>query len=84
VIAARSPHAGIGGHEDRDGGDADGCGQVSDTRIVADVEAGCCEPAGQVVQIVDADGFVESVVKMLFGADAPFHGKRETCGGFAE
>jgi hypothetical protein len=47
--AARSPDTGVGGQKNGDHGSAHGGGQVSDPGIVADVDAGGGQPAGQVV-----------------------------------
>ncbi|HXP86147.1 MAG TPA: hypothetical protein VN841_15590 [Bryobacteraceae bacterium] len=49
VIAARRPDLRVGGHKDGDHGNAHGSGQVSDARIVADVETGGSKPNGQLI-----------------------------------
>jgi hypothetical protein len=49
AIAARSPDRGIGLEEDGDDGNSDGRGEVADAGVVADVQAGGREPAGQFV-----------------------------------
>jgi len=47
--AAGSPDARIAGEEDRDDGRSDGGGQMRDAGVVADVDAGRRDPAGQIV-----------------------------------
>lgn len=47
--AAGSPDGRIGAHENRDHGRPDGCGQMTDAGIIADINARGGEPASQVV-----------------------------------
>lgn len=47
--AAGSPDRGIGREKNGDGRSSHGCGQVSDAGIVADVDARCGQPAGQII-----------------------------------
>ena len=68
--AARGPDLGVGGAEERQNGRTDGGGQVRDAGIVADVQASSCQPAGQVIEIVDAYGAGKRGVVF---AGAPFH-----------
>lgn len=49
VRAAGSPDTRITGEEDSDHGRPDGCGQMRDAGVIADVDARRCDPAGQVV-----------------------------------
>ncbi len=49
VPAAWSPDTRIAGEEDSDHGRPNGCGQMRDAGVVADVDARRCDPASQVV-----------------------------------
>src|ERR1700676_1492364 len=46
---------------------------MRDPGVVADVEAGCGEPAGQLIQVIDA----HSIIQLFFRTGAPSHGHFE-------
>jgi hypothetical protein len=80
VRSSRSPNRGIGGEEDRDGGDSHRGGKVRDAGIVADIDAGRGKPAGQMIQVIVADGVLESI----FGSGNPLNRTAKPGRGRAE
>src|SRR5689334_7574770 len=80
VAASRSPDGRIaGGPEEREHGSSDRGREVRDSGIVADVEAGAGEPAGQVPEVGNADGLGQRRV-VVAGAPADGHGPRKAIG----
>src|SRR5690348_11965075 len=71
VGAARSPDGGIGGTEHHQRRRANRGGQMANAGIVADVESGGGQPAGQLVEIVDVNGVLDGRV---LGTGAPANG----------
>lgn len=68
--ASGGPEARGGGAEEGEDRGSDGGGEVGDAGIVADVDAGSAEAAGEIVEVVGADG----VGEMFFGSAEPFDG----------
>ena len=74
AFPARSPNARVGVQEDRDHRRPDSSGEVRDSAVVADVNAGGRDPAGQIVQIFDARHVFEVLLRQsLGGTGAPAH-----------
>jgi hypothetical protein len=80
MAGPRSPDLGIGGEEDRDHGHTDRCGEVRDPRIVSDINARSRKPAGQLVEVVVADGSFEGIV----GPGDPSDGNAQPLGDGTE
>ena len=69
ALAAGSPDGRVSCEENGDEWHAGGSGQVSDPGIIADVDAGRPEPAGQIVQVAEPDGVFENIL----GTGDPFN-----------
>jgi len=70
--AAGRPHGRVGSEEDRDDGRARGGSEVRDAGIVADVNTRGREPAGELVEVGDAESAVlDRWIKYFLGAGAP-------------
>jgi hypothetical protein len=80
AISARRPDFRIGGEEDRDDRNADGCSQVSDSGIISDVHTRRSEPAGELIKVVVSD----SVLERIFGSGNPLHRAVQSAGDSSE
>lgn len=77
AAAVWSPEARIGRHENGDDRGPHSGGQVSNAGIVADVNAGRSKPAGEIVEIVEAEGAVERLRGPRGPLDRDFEAIRE-------
>src|SRR5579871_2548998 len=78
--AAGSPHRGVGGKENSDHRDSHRGSQMTDPRIVSDVQPAAGEPSGQIIEVVVSDRAIE----VVFGARDPFDGASQLAGDCAE
>jgi hypothetical protein len=78
VPSTGSPDSRVRSEENRDDRHPDGCGEVSNAGIVSDVNLRGGKPAGELIQVGNADGSVDSWIKYFLGAGAPPDGQVES------